>query len=170
MQRAIATSKIMMEARGFSFSSQETISLIGMIYPRHIYVRGEEYIHILYVTIDSISINFIKDILSNTEIQHFILIYSGKITAPAKNLIQMISLKYELFHVNELQHDLNNHFMVPKIEKTAREMKEKLLRDFGRRIPKFLISDPLCKFYGFEKDDVITIYRWNGEKTYRIIE
>jgi len=170
MYRAEKISKRMMETRGFKFDHEELREILSNDYKCNVYKKSESFCHILFVTVDKICINFVKDIASQEDIKHLIIVHSGKITAPARNIFQLFSIRYELFHVDELQHNLNDHFMVPKVEKTNEEIKEKLNRDFKGKIPKMLLTDPLCKFHGFEKKDIIRIHRWNGEISYRLIE
>jgi DNA-directed RNA polymerase subunit H (RpoH/RPB5) len=86
-------------------------------------------------------------------------VYSGKITAPAKNALiiypQMIKhLPISYFYFDPTEHeDVPNHYLVH-----GKELEDiKKVNNWNNIIPKILISDPIMTYYGWEIGNVIRI-------------
>jgi len=68
-----------------------------------------------------------------------------------------------------MQYNLTKHELVPKHEKV--DINEKNAEDFKKsktdKFPILLKTDPVARFYGFSKGDIIKITRKNGYVTFR---
>jgi len=111
-----------------------------------------------------------KEILSNTteEIKHFIIVYK-EITAIAKTgqNISQLGFIIELFSIKELQYNPTKHRLVPKHTLVD---KEKIPQNFNVKcFPILLKTDPIARFYGFQKDDIVSIHRFDQTIIYRIV-
>jgi DNA-directed RNA polymerase subunit H (RpoH/RPB5) len=113
-------------------------------------------------------------ILNKIEIKHGVIIYKDIITSVAKKLIEtMTELKIELFNKNELQFNITKHRLQPKFELLEESLYKKYKKQYGSSFLVMLKTDPISKFYGYEKDAIIKITRNdNGIETisYRIVK
>ncbi len=98
-------------------------------------------------------------------INHAILIIKDGITPFAKSEIITLmasDINIEIFTEKELIFDITEHELVPKHELMTSEEKEKLLSDFGikdTQLPKILVTDPVARYYGLKKKDIVKITR-----------
>lgn len=105
---------------------------------------------------------------------HSIIVYKDNVTPVAKKIISDTKdFKIELFQEEELQYNITKHYLVPshsiygkKDSKESIEFKKKYSDNF----PVILKSDPVSRFYAYEKGDVIKITRSNGYVTFRIVK
>ena len=87
--------------------------------------------------------------------------------------MHFLSPHFELFEENELQYNITKHYLVPKHEllfekgsKGAKEFKEK----YSDKFPIILKTDPISRFYGFNKGDIIKVTRKGDVVMYRIVK
>lgn len=123
----------------------------------------------VYLLVDTkIGINTIKNIRSDTEdnnIKHIILVYSHNITSHAKqHLDSMVHDGYliEIFKDKELYFNITKHELVPKHELLTNDEKTNLLKTLNvksNNLPFIKQSDPVAKYMGLKKGDVVKIYR-----------
>ena len=105
---------------------------------------------------------------------HSIIVYKDNVTPVAKKIISDTKdFKIELFQEEELQYNITKHYLVPnhciygkKDSKESIEFKKKYSENF----PVILKSDPVARFYAYEKGDIIKITRRNGYVTFRIVK
>jgi DNA-directed RNA polymerase I, II, and III subunit RPABC1 len=105
---------------------------------------------------------------------HSIIVYKDNVTPVAKKIISDTKdFKIELFQEEELQYNITKHYLVPnhtiyakKDSKEGIEFKKKYSENF----PIILKSDPVARFYAYEKGDIIKITRSNGYVTFRIVK
>lgn len=102
--------------------------------------------------------------------KHCIIIYRDDITPATRKNIQESSLKLELFKESELMFDITEHVLQPIFscinQKNARDV---LGVDYDN-IGIMKLSDPIAKFYGYLKGDVVKIEQKNGCISYRRLE
>ena len=109
--------------------------------------------------------------LSNIKINHCIIIYKDKITAVAKKISESINdYKIELFPMCDLMYNITKHELVSVHKKLSSEEAKKFKLKYGENIPYLLTQDPVSRFYGYNKKDIIEIIRPNGFVTYRIVK
>ena len=105
---------------------------------------------------------------------HSIIVYKDNVTPVAKKIISDTKdFKIELFQEEELQYNITKHYLVPnhsiygkKDSNESIEFKKKYSDNF----PVILKSDPVARFYAYEKGDIIKITRSNGYVTFRIVK
>ena len=113
-------------------------------------------------------------IMKQMDINHSIIIYRDNATPVAKKVIEeSVDFTIELFQEDDLQCNITKHYLVPKHElayikgtKGAREFKEK----YSDKFPIILKNDPVSRFYGFNKGDIIKVTRKDGIVMFRIVK
>jgi DNA-directed RNA polymerase I, II, and III subunit RPABC1 len=132
-----------------------------------------EKVYFFFVNVPKMNIDIIKAYIQRVEtehIKHVIIVYRKIITAVAKSTIQTLDkIKIQLFAARELQYNITKHRLVPFHEKVSKKEVTDLLKKFGTKLPKLLKSDPVVRFYGFERRDIIRIIRSDSSIVYRII-
>jgi DNA-directed RNA polymerase I, II, and III subunit RPABC1 len=94
-----------------------------------------------------------------------IIIIPGKPTQQAKQKLQEISkeLPIEIFTVSELVVNITEHELVPKHILLSEKDKKLLLDKYKikdpNQLPKILLSDPVARYLGLKRGDVVKIIR-----------
>jgi DNA-directed RNA polymerase I, II, and III subunit RPABC1 len=109
--------------------------------------------------------------MRNLSINHAIVVYQDSITPVAQKIVtELQGMRMELFEAKTLRYNITKHRLVPKhtpLTKTeTRTFKEK----YGVKIPVLLTTDPVARFYDFQKGDVIRVERHNGFVCFRIVK
>ena len=102
--------------------------------------------------------------MRDTNINSGIIITSGKLSQQAKQKIQDINkeLQVEIFTVNELVVNITEHELVPEHILLPKEEKDLLLKRYKikeNQLPKILVTDPVARFLGLKRGDVVKITR-----------
>ena len=113
-------------------------------------------------------------IMKQMEVYHAIIIYKDNVTPVAKKVIEESKeMVIELFQEEEMQYNITKHYLVPKHEllykkgsSALKEFKDK----FSDKFPIILKNDPVCRFYGYSRGDIIKVTRENGTIMYRIVK
>lgn len=114
------------------------------------------------------------DLMHSLDIKHCIIVYKDSLTPTAKKVMSSSDMVLELFTEEELQFNITKHRLVPKHEKLSEQEASAFKETFGNKFPTILRSDPISRFYGYSRGDVIKITR-NGNSvgggyiTYRIV-
>jgi DNA-directed RNA polymerase I, II, and III subunit RPABC1 len=118
-----------------------------------------------------LSIQGIKDYMSIMNREGYnrcIIIYRDSVTSSAKKSLE--NLDIELFSLQELQLDITQHRLVPKHERATKEEKEQLEKSFKGRLPTLLHTDPISRYYYFQRGEYIRITRKDGSVMYRVVK
>ena len=108
-------------------------------------------------------------ITNNLNIDHCIVIYSLSVTSMAKKLIEnSFDVKIELFKLDEVQFNITSHILVPLHIKLSDVDATKFKDLYGVKFPTILKTDPIARFYNYQKGDIIKIIRNGNYVTYRI--
>lgn len=115
----------------------------------------------------SISVKHIEKIqekLISGKITHCILVYPKTVTSQTKKEIERTRSRFsmELFAEDDLVLNVTRHEMMPKHEVLSSEEKIKFLKASHLvigQLPRILASDPVCKYYGAKRGDIIRIIR-----------
>jgi DNA-directed RNA polymerase I, II, and III subunit RPABC1 len=123
-------------------------------------------------------------------VTHVIVIHKDKITPHASNAIKTLrtqSIIFEVFYENDLQINVTKNELVPRHIICSKKTLDQVLKDYcvtKNQLPQIMITDPICKYYGAKKGQLIKIIRpsdsipeieINGEKkelydiSYRIV-
>ena len=94
--------------------------------------------------------------------KRIILVHKSKISSVAAKTATMFEGVFEDFLFEDLIVNVTRHILVPQHIKLLEDEKKALLERYNvklSQLPRLLRSDPICKYYGFEKGDVIKIIR-----------
>jgi DNA-directed RNA polymerases I, II, and III subunit RPABC1 len=113
-------------------------------------------------------------IMKQIDVSHAVIVYKDNATPVAKKVIgESTDILIELFQEEELQYNITKHYLVPKHElhcvkgtKECKEFKDK----YGDKYPVILKTDPVSRFYGYDKGDIIKITRQNGHVMFRFVK
>lgn len=115
--------------------------------------------------------------MKKMDITHSIIVSKDNATPIAKKIIEDSPyLNMELFNVDELQYNITKHYLVPHHEvafkKGSKELQffKKKYNNMTDNLPVILKTDPVARFYAFQKGDIIKVTRPNGMITYRIVK
>jgi DNA-directed RNA polymerase I, II, and III subunit RPABC1 len=161
--------KDMLESRG-CIIKEETENLLISVDK-----KGND-IYIFFVTLNKVNVEIIKEymkILNENSVNHMIIIYRNAITPAANKLIEHIleskDIKIEIFLVNDLYFNITKHRLVRPHIKLNPVEKQKIIQKYSNKIPMLLSTDPVVKFHGFQKGDIIKIIRKNDFVCYRFV-
>ena len=93
-----------------------------------------------------------------------IIVVLANLTPQAKQKLIELNIKkpIQCFNINELMINVTEHADVPKHILIDEKEKKSLLEKYRikeSQLPKILINDPVAKFYGLRKGDVVKIIR-----------
>lgn len=122
---------------------------------------------VVYLFLESkVGVNHVKDIRSELgDAKHVVIVYKNSITSFAKQTIQELvqdGVVVEIFKDTELAFNVTRHSLVPKHEKISEREKNDLLKRMRVRsnnLPHIKMNDPVSKYMGLKKGDVVRIHR-----------
>ena len=129
--------------------------------------------------VNTVYINEFLELMREIKVNSGIIIISGKLSQQAKQRVQEINkeLQVEIFTVNELVVNITEHELVPKHILLSKEDKDILLKRYKikeNQLPKILVTDPVARFLGLKRGDVVKIIRVSETAgryiTYRIAQ
>lgn len=129
---------------------------------------------VFFVSGQKLNIVNIKDcakILTYNNIGYSILVYGDSITSSARKVLNTLpNITFELFSLDNLQYNITKHRYVRPHIKLTKSEQEEFTQKMGTDIPLLLKTDPICRFYNFEKGDIIKIIRKDNFISYRIVK
>ena len=145
-------------------------------YNEHLIMKDrDENIIIVFMNRDDLNISVLKsylEILKTSDIKHSIIIYQNKITPSSKKILLSIAhfYKIELFTFKEMSFDIQQHkYYFPHVKLNKEERKE-VVDKFGIKIPVILETDPVVRFLGYKKGDIVKVIRKNNYISYRLVK
>ena len=103
-------------------------------------------------------------------VEHSIIVYKNKVTSAVKNIKHNFQgMRIELFSQEELQYNITKHRYQPIFEVLSAKDSERIKKLYEAKFPIMLKSDPIARFYGYQKGDVVKITRKNGYVMYRVV-
>lgn len=171
MEKAFEISMEMLQQRGYQILEHDEERILAE-------KPDKNKICVFLCDTSKLNVECIQEIMSmmyKMEINHSILVFNDSPTPVARKMIEENQeIKIEVFHIKELQYNITKHNLVPKHElaykKGTDEYKIFKIRYMADKFPILLSSDPVVRFYNFEKGDIIRIYRKNGIIMYRIVK
>jgi len=118
-----------------------------------------------------LSIQGIKDymsVMNKEDYNRCIIVFRDSATSSAKKSLENMDI--ELFSLNELQLDITEHRLVPKHELVTKEEKEMLDKKYKGRLPTILHTDPISRYYFFQRGEYVRITRKDGTIMYRVVK
>ncbi len=137
--------------------------------------NNKSFICLFLIMFDKLDVSNVKNIintLNNKNLNHAIIIYKTDTTSYAKKIINNIKKEFviETFFEKNLLYDITKHRLVPKHIELSNEESKKFIKDYGKKFPVILKTDPICKYYNFKKGNIIKIIRNNNYIIYRIVK
>ena len=167
MQRAYDTCLEMLEQRNYEIIDPEEDRIIA---------QKPDNNQVVVFLSDAIKFN-VKNIqmyitmMDELHIFHAIIVYRDSITSFTKKAIeQSLEMTFELFAIADLQYNITKHILQPKFECLPMEDGIKFKKKFGTKFATLRQDDPISRFYGYNKGDVIKITRPNKYISYRIVK
>lgn len=164
-QRIYTTILELLEQRGYKDREIKEDRIIAS--------KKEDIICVFTNVISKFNIDKVKEcinILNKMDIRRAICIYKNSITPIAKKaILNMTDYKIELFMEEELLYNITKHRLVPLHIPLCKEKSREFKELYGDKIPIILKTDPISKFLGFQRGDIIKIVRNNGYITYRLV-
>ena len=171
MDNAILTVKEMIKVRNYTLESEIDLEDEYRILCKN---ENDEIVSFIFYKLlkinKDVSKNLIKE-LNSLNIHHCIIICNIDNTHSSKQLLNEIpTIHFEFFKFNELQINITKHKLVPKhIKLEGKELLENKKLYTNTQLPKLLKTDPISRFYNYQKGDRIKILRNNDEIYYRIV-
>jgi len=110
-------------------------------------------------------------ILDQVKSKYCIIIYNNNITSSAKRVLNnFIDVVFEMFTVNELQYNISDHILVPKHICLNPTEQAVFIAKMGIDIPILHKTDPVCRFYNFQKGSIIKVLRRDKSVSYRFVK
>ena len=163
MDKALETVNDMIKQRGYKIKDNDDSKIIG------INDNGKQIV-VFKQPIDKFNVDHIKQkvsILNNIGIKNCIVIYTNSVTSIAKKLVESsIDIEFELFTQDELQYNITKHRLVPEHIKLYEEEAKIFKKNYGMKFSIILKTDPVCRFYNFQRGDIIKIIRMTDNIPY----
>ena len=170
MDTAIETVIDMITQRGYKITKSEEDKII-------VTNSIGENIIVFTVAVVKLNVDTVKEyisILHKMEMKHCIVIYIDNVTSMTKKLIEnSVDIKIEIFTQEELQYNITKHRLVPKHIRLSQKDTKEFKNVYGFKLPTILRTDPVSRFYDFNRGDIIKIIRINEKDkfvTYRIVK
>ncbi|KAI8590097.1 DNA-directed RNA polymerases I, II, and III subunit RPABC1 [Geranomyces variabilis] len=143
------------------------VNRANMMFTASLEQDRNEQILIFFTEEDSVGIKPIKKIaerMVTNNIFKAIIVYAKGMTPSAKKVVTEMAPKYilELFTEAELLVNITQHILVPKHEVLTDAEKKTLLERYRLResqLPRIHHSDPIAKYYGMKRGQVVKIIR-----------
>ena len=142
-------------------------------------------ISIFWTNIEKLGIPQLKtyiDQMDNENVNHSILILKNSITTNGKKELEYFNIsspsKYiEYFEYQDLLINITKHILVPKHSILTDSEKKDLLTKYSikrdTQLPKLYVTDPIAKYYGCRKGNIVKVLRDSVANTsyltYRIV-
>ena len=138
------------------------------------YITKDQPFIVFMLSISKLNIAHVKEfikILTDLNIKHCIIIYNNNITSSAKRIItNIVDIVFELFSVKELQFDITQHrYYRPHRALNNQEYNE-FTKNTGHNIPVLQKTDPICRYFNFERGSIIEVTRKDDYISYRIVK
>jgi len=118
-----------------------------------------EVIYVFFVNTPKLNIKVVKwciNKMKEDNVEHGIIVYKNSITPHVNKAVRNLpKMKIELFLKDELQYNLTEHRLVPKHEKVDEADAKALSEKYGNSYHVLLKTDPVARFFGFERGDFI---------------
>ena len=159
----------MIEQRGYSIIDDESDDFIIMAVKQD----GERMCAIL-MDIHKFDVSRLKDyigLMKELNVKHSIVAYKEKVTSKTKKTVEnMDDIKIELFTDDELSFNITKNELVPKHILLSKEESKQFIHTYGTRFPVIRTTDPISRFYGYERGDVVEITNKSGYISHCIVK
>ena len=157
----------MLNQRGYSVVSDDTNGIVAS-------TKLGKKIIVLFNGSAKFNIDRVHEyisIMQEMSINHTIVIYQNSITPVAKKVIEELQdVKIETFEEKTMRFNITKHRLVPKHTCLPKSKSDAFKKTYGVKIPVLLKSDPIARFYNFQRGDIIQIERHDGFVSFRIVK
>ena len=146
--------------------------------PSHVFLvkdsrKDEPPVLIFLLGSEKLNIDGVKEmilVMETFQTKHGVMVYQNSVTSSARKALELLyQYRIELFAVHELQYDLTKHMYFCPHEKVSHSSELGHLQTQLPKLPKILHSDPVVRFFGFKKNDILRIRRPNNTIAYRVV-
>ena len=168
MDKAYQTCLEMLQQRGYTVTKENDDHILA------IKPNGESMVT-FFSDIPKFNVKAIQTYikaLNDKKIAHCIIVYKEGVTSfTRKTITKSMDLRFELFAEKDLQYNITRHRLQPIFEKLEDDDAKQFTKKYGIKFGIMHIGDPIARFYGYERGDVIRVTRENQNKfiTYRIV-
>lgn len=168
MDKAYQTCLEMLRQRGYTVTKENDDHILA------IKPDGEPVVT-FFSDIPKFNVNAIQTYIkkmNEMEITHSIIVYKEGVTSfTRKAITKSMDLRFELFAEKDLQYNITRHRLQPIFEKLEDNDAREFTKEYGIKFGIMRDNDPIARFYGYEKGDVIRVTRKHQNKfiTYRIV-
>ena len=173
-ENTLATLYRMLETRGYQADDTVSADIIHKLQHR------QSFSHDICITQPpliihlnnekKIGIKVIRQLLQTMEkmqVQHGICVFLQAPTPFARRYLinlqrEKPDIRIEYFFSSDMQFDITQHKLMPKHIHLQGEKKDAVLARYGRNLalyPKILLTDPMARYLGLQKDDMVQIER-----------
>ena len=174
MEKAYETCVEMIEHRGYIIIDQDDERILATRENR--VTKKDEQICVFITNTSKFNVESIQEYISmmkKMDVWNCIIVYRDSATPVAKKIIEETKdMNIELFTEDELQYNITKHVLVPKHEivfKKGTVGCVNFKKKYTDNLPIILKTDPVSRYYGYEKGDIIKITRRNGYVVFRIV-
>jgi DNA-directed RNA polymerase I, II, and III subunit RPABC1 len=155
----------MLQQRGFDVEITEE-NLVGK--------KGRSSVIVFFNLSPKVNNDRIQEYITkmrNANFTHAIVVYNDSVTPMAQKVVdELEGLRIELFQMKSLRYNITKHRLVPKHTLLTKSEMKSFKEQFGTKIPILLHTDPIARFYDFQKSDIVKVERTNGFICYRIVK
>ena len=156
----------MLQQRGYEITKDDEEMFIGK--------KGSSSIVVFYNTNPKFNVERLQEYISLMEdmsIHHAIVVYKDSVTPVAKKVIsELQGMVVELFEEKSLRYNITKHRLVPKHILLSKSECVAFKQKYGLKIPVILTTDPVCRFYNFQRGDIVKIHRLDDYVSFRIVK
>ena len=168
MEKITETCIEMLQQRGYEITHSDTEKIIG------VRIDDGSQICVFMINTPKFNVSLVEEyivLMNELGINHSIIVYKNTITPFAKKVLTSCdSMTIELFLEDELQYNITKHRLVPLHEKLQDTEADEFKKKYGTKYPIILKTDPIARFYGYNRGDIIKITRKDNYVTYRIVK
>ena len=144
--------------------------------------KGEqkEKVAIFWSDVEKIGMKQIKsyiDFMDDNEIDHIIILLKNQVTSFGKKAIEEFNINFpskyiEFFEYIDLLINITKHSLTPKHTVLSEIEKDELVKKYNLKkssqLPKLHTFDPIARYYGLKKGQIVKVLRQSSANTYYV--
>jgi DNA-directed RNA polymerase I, II, and III subunit RPABC1 len=162
----------MLQQRGYLIEQDDDEALIG--------TKDKQRIIVFFNESTKLDVERVKeyiDLMYQSDIHHAVVVMQETVTPVAKKVVEELPqsnehLGYiiELFEAKSLRYNITKHRLVPRHTVLGKSESSSFRQTYGTKLPALLRSDPIARFYFYQRGDVVKIERNDGFVSFRIVK